>query len=125
MPGDTMRPPRSIDSSGIVSSSKKVDWLEMILPVRELTQRSSLTRSSPLTRRQFVNRVMPFFSCVGERAMGMMGGVWLDVEGSCDGVSCPLPGVGCWSAFSWRLHGFMIRAALEEAGVSSLICPSA
>lgn len=45
----------------------------MILPVIELTQRSSVTNASPLTRRQLVNLVKPFLGRVGgDRAMGMI-----------------------------------------------------
>lgn len=74
MPGATMRPPRSMVTSGRFRSSKKVAWLWMILPVSELTQRSSSTSLSPLTRRQLVNLVRPFRGrVVGESAMGILG----------------------------------------------------
>ena len=48
----------------------------MILPVCELTQRSSLTSRSPLTSRQLVNLVRPLRGCVvGDNAIGMVADV--------------------------------------------------
>src|SRR5690242_12473745 len=58
-----MRPPRSITSSGAILCSNSTCCPFKILPLIELTQRSSLTRSLPLTNRQLVNLVTPEPSC--------------------------------------------------------------